>query len=735
MGRNPLALWLVVGWVGLLLLPWYAVEAGFWSFAWVNSFRDPESASAVLQVLSHGRIALLPVVLALAPPLFVLGRRSDDPLAARLLIVCGAFGLAWLFLEGFSIGLHGWNFPVLEGLFGEAEPQVGMGYGALFAAVALLFLFAGGLAGRGVMRGDAFVVFSVTFVIATIGLFIFFPVAKVLAAAALGEAGEISAAAFIRRLTAQDIWTLSCLSGGRTCGVFWNSFLLAIVVGVVTTLLGLAFALLAHRTDFRAKRLLNALAVLPVITPPFVIGLGIILLFGRSGVATTLINDWFGIRLGRWIYGFTGLVIVQVLAFTPIAYLVLAGVVQGVSPSMEEAAQTLRADRWRTFRTVTWPLMRPGLANSFLIGFVESLADFGNPLVLGGNFDVLSTDVFFAVVGSQNDPGRAAALAIVLLVMTLAAFIAQQRWLGRRSYTTMAGKGDSGLPARLPDSVRRLVYATTIPWLAFTFMLYALILIGGFTESLGLNNAPTFRHYVTAFGVEWTEHGVLWTGRAWPSFFTTMLLAAIAAPLTAAMGLLTAYLLNRQHFAGRAAFEFVTMLSFAIPGTVIGISYILAFNVPPILLTGTGVILILCFVFRNMPVAIRAGLASMSQIDKSLDECSLTLRHGSFGTVRRVILPLLRPAVVAALVYSFVRAVTAVSAVIFLVSAKYNLATSYIVGRVEVSDFGVAIAYSSVLIVAMMLVIAVIQLGVGERRIGRRPIAIARGAAAAEGAS
>jgi iron(III) transport system permease protein len=502
--------------------------------------------------------------------------------------------------------------------------------------------------------------------------------------------------------------------------VFWNSLTLGIATGLLTTLLGLAFALLANRTDFRAKRLLNLMTVLPVITPPFVIGLGIILLFGRSGVATVALTDLFGIRPSRWIYGFDGLLIVQVLAFTPIAYLVLSGVVQGVSPSMEEAAQTLRADRWRTFRTVTWPLMRPGLANAFLIGFVESLADFGNPLVLGGNFDVLSTDIFFAVVGSQNDPGRAAALSIVLLTLTLGAFFLQRRWLGRRSYTTLSGKGDSGLPAQLPDSVRRLVYLTTIPWIAFTFLLYALILAGGFVESLGINNTPTLKHYVTAFGVEATDNGLLWSGRAWPSFVTTIILAGIAAPLTAAIGLLTAYVLNRQRFHGQSAFEFMTMLSFAIPGTVIGVSYILAFNVPPIQLTGTGAILVICFVFRNMPVAIRAGVATMSQIDKSLDECSLTLRHGSFGTVRRVILPLLRPAIVAALVYSFVRAITSVSAVIFLVSAKYNLATSYIVGRVEVSDFGVAIAYSSVLIVFMMLVIGLIQLGVGTRRLGRR---------------
>jgi iron(III) transport system permease protein len=150
------------------------------------------------------------------------------------------------------------------------------------------------------------------------------------------------------------------------------------------------------------------------------------------------------------------------------------------------------------------------------------------------------------------------------------------------------------------------------------------------------------------------------------------------------------------------------------------VSYILAFNVPPVELTGTGIILVICFVFRNMPVGVRSGLATLSQIDKSLDEASLTLGARSFTTVRRIVLPLLRPALVASLVYSFVRAMTAVSAVIFLVSAKYNLATAYIVGRVEAGEFGLAIAYSSALIVVMLLAILLIQIVVGERRLGRR---------------
>jgi iron(III) transport system permease protein len=462
------------------------------------------------------------------------------------------------------------------------------------------------------------------------------------------------------------------------------------------------------------------LTVLPIITPPFVIGLAVILLFGRSGAITQFLAQLFDIPAGRWVYGLPGIWLAQMLAFTPIAFLVLIGVVEGVSPSMEEAAQTLRANSWQTFITVSLPLMRPGLANAFLLGFIESLADFGNPLVLGGSYNVLSTEIFFAIVGAQYDQGRAAVLALVLLAFTLSAFWAQRRWLGRKSYATVTGKGDSGLPVRLPRAVKALAYGAALPWAALTAVIYLMIMFGGFVQTWGRDHSFTLRHYVEAFAIIPSEHGLIWSGAAWNSFFTTLTISAIAAPLTAALGLLTAYLLVRQRFAGKDAFEFGTMLSFAIPGTVIGVSYILAFNVPPLELTGTGVILVICFIFRNMPVGVRAGIASMSQLDKSLDEASLTLGASSFTTMRRVILPLLRPAIVAALVFSFVRAMTAISAVIFLVSANYDMATSYIIGRVENGDYGLAIAYSSVLILVMLIAIVLVQLAVGEARLRRR---------------
>jgi len=711
--------WIALGIVGIAVLPWYAVSGGgIFSTGWLGNFPSPASGPAIWQIW-HGKPWLLLPALPLLGAIAAVFISRKQSLHGRLLAASGLLGLALIFAQGFAINHRGPTLDALQHIFSVSAPkQGGLGAGAALLGFAHLMLFARGLSRRGFCRGDAFTVGAITLIVTLIGLFVFYPVLVVLAQAFAGPMAETIAKTFDA-----SIWSLACLMGPLRCGVAWNTLFLAVIVGAGTTLLGLAFALIAVRTGFRFKPLLRVLTVLPIITPPFVIGLALILLFGRSGAATALLTDWFDIPRSRWIYGFTGITIAQLLAFTPIAFLVLIGVVQGIAPSLEEAAQTLRANRWITFRTVTWPLLRPGVANAFLLGFVESLADFGNPLVLGGSYEVLSTKIFFAIVGAAHDESRAAILAMILLVFTLLAFWAQQSWLGNRSYTTVTGKGDSGLPAPLPRSVSTACYALALPWAVFTALIYLTIFFGGFVKAVGRDHSFTLAHYIAGFAIEWGPNGLLFSGSAWGSFGITLWISAIAAPLTAGIGVLTAWLLTRQQFAGRRAFEFGTMLSFAIPGTVIGISYVLAFNVPPLELTGTGIILVICFIFRNMPVGVRAGIATLSQIDKSLDEASLTLGAGAAGTFRRIMLPLLRPAVVAALIYSFVRAMTAVSAIIFLVTAQYNMATAYIVGRVEAGELGLAIAYSSVLIVVMVLAVGLIQFAVGERRIGRRSIA------------
>jgi len=716
-------LWTAVGIVGYVLLPWYGLDSNFFTLSWLFDGYplDDDVAPALFLVLQGQKPWLAPLGLLLLAPLLLWRRRKGDPVFGWLLIVIGAAGFAYFLLQGFGIGLRGFNWSWLTALFGELDDrQFGMGWGAMLVAGAFLFLLTLGLAARGAVGGDEFVVGSIGFVVAVVGLFIFMPIIQMLGSALVTQEGEYSLSVFFAKLFSERLWGIGCVTGGPRCGVAWNSLFLAILVGVLTTALGLVFALMVTRTGFRYGALLRALTVLPIITPPFVIGLAIILLFGLSGVITQGVSELFGLQPTRWVYGLPGLLIAQVLAFTPIAFLVMIGVVEGVSPSMEEAAQTLRANRWQTFVTVSLPLMRPGLANAFLLGFIESMADFGNPLVLGGNFDVLSTEIFFAIVGAQYDQAQAAILAIVLLFFTLGAFYAQRFWLGKKSYTTVSGKGDAGVHPHLPTTFRNVVYGIAGFWTLFTLLIYATIFYGSFVKLWGVDFSLTFDHYVKSFAVGWNEFGIHWRGAAWSSFWTTMQIALISAPLTAAIGLLTAYLLVRQNFAGKNAFEFGTMLSFAIPGTVIGVSYVIAFNVPPIELTGTGIILVLSFIFRNMPVGVRAGIASMSQIDRSLDESSLTLGANSWQTFRKVVLPLLRPAILAALVYSFVRAMTAISAIIFLVSAQYDMSTSYIVGRVENNEYGIAIAYSAVLIGVMLAVIGLMQLAVGSRNIGRR---------------
>nr|WP_145546589.1 iron ABC transporter permease [Variovorax boronicumulans] len=708
------------GLLAYLLLPWYAIQDTSWYQALPGIFSEGDAANGLLQALAQNRpwllVGLAGLVLCAIGALKAPGRGQG-----RWLLAGGLLGAVGLALTGFTIGARGWSVAALNTAFGELTVnQFGIGAGGFVVLTTLVLLAAFGLARLGLFRGDLFVSGAVVGCGVLLALFIAYPVGKALAGAFVLEDGGWSLMAFFERVFTERIWGLGCLAGGTACGVAWNTLLLALLTACGTTVLGTMIALMAERGNRRLQAPLRVVALLPIITPPFVVGLGLILLFGRAGVVNQLLESWFGVAPTRWFYGLPGILTAQLFAFTPIAFMIMRGVVQGIAPSLEEAAQMLRADRRRAFFTVTLPLLKPGLANAFLVGFIESIADFGNPVVVGGQYSVLSTDIFFAIVGAQYDAGRAASLAWVLTVFALAVFALQRGVLGKQSYTTVSGKGDAGIAMPLPDGVRRACHSVALPWIAFTVVVYLFAFAGGFVQTWGRDYTPTLKHFHTAFALEWGQFGLVWAGTAWNSLITTVKLAGISAPITAALGLLIAWLLARNEFKGQGAFEFAALLAFAIPGTVLGVSYILAFNVPPLELTGTGLVIVLCFMFRNLPVGVRAGTAAFKQLDRSLDEASLMLRASTTQTLFRVVLPLLKPALVAALVYSFVRAMTTVSAVIFLVTAENELATTYIIGRVGNGDYGVALAYCTVLIVLMPLAIALIQFLVGERKLGRR---------------
>ncbi|GBU09259.1 ferric transport system permease [Gammaproteobacteria bacterium] len=576
----------------------------------------------------------------------------------------------------------------------------GLGYASISLFIAQGLIISQGLAKLKVMQGDWFIVASLLAICCLIGIFIVYPTISI----------------FVPMLYKDDVFypfqAFEILSQSHVLRIVKNSLLVGSSVALTATILGLCFALYTTRVAVKTVILGRIFSILPIVTPPFVVGLGVTLMLGRSGYVTQWMVANFGLETINWLYGFTGIWLAQVLAFTPMAFMFLEGALKSIHPSIEEASYTLRGSPYQTFFQIILPLLRPALANAFLIVFVQSLADFSNPLVLGGSYDVLATQIYFYIAGSQLDYASASTLGVMLLVFSLCVFIIQYLWIGQRSFVTVSGKAYRGDVQSLPKSLIKIISVVFCAWALFNIMLYGSIFFGSFTVNWGVDYSLTLKHYAYLFGNGFSSG-------AWPSLISTLTFAAIAAPITAFFGVLIAYVVVRKNFKGKKTLEFLTLLCFAVPGTVAGISYLMAFNTAPIYLTSTAAIIVISMVMRNMPIGMRSAIAGLGQIDKSLDEASLSLRGNSFKTLLFVVLPLLRPALLSALVTSFVRSMTTVSAIVFLVTADTRVATAYILNRVEDGDYGIAIAYGSILIIVMMAIIFTFDALVGESRTSR----------------
>lgn len=630
------------------------------------------------------------------------------------------------------------------------------GLGAILSLTALLLVMGNSLSESGRVQGDAFVASSILLVATFVILFIIYPLFMVLREAfviggeftldqfrstlahplflflensrtefselratlwwSAGTAVFATLLALIRRAPLKRVlmWLLLGAAFGFAFGVMLygrgavpTSMLVLTIVAPACTLLGLFFAILGQRSRYRpVKGSLDLISLLPIITPPFVLSFAMIFLLGRRGIVT---YELFGLSSND-IYGVLGVAIAQILAFTPVAYLLLRGSLSALNPALEEAAQTLGAGRWQVLRSITWPLVRPGLAAAALLSIIESLADFGNPMVLGGDRNYLATEVYLSLTGRFN-PNEAAVYGTVLLLFVLAAFFLQQWWLGGSSFVTVTGKPASGSVVRLPPALEWILTSLLLIWTIFVAALYISIVFGSFTQLWGVNYTLTLQHYR-----DFLNSGL-------PVFLYSMRVSAIAAVPALLLGFLVAYLVSRQRFFGRRFIEVGSLLSFATPGTVMGVAYVFAFNTGPWLLTASAVIIAIALVFRNMPVAIRAAVSGLAQIDPSLEEASTMLRARTFTTLRRVLFPLLVNTLVTGLIYAFVSGVTAVSQVIFLVSPGNQLATVLMLGWIEQGQLGRGAAMGTVLIISMLAVILLLLLAarlIGNRMTGVR---------------
>ena len=485
-----------------------------------------------------------------------------------------------------------------------------------------------------------------------------------------------------------------------------HSLTVAGLVSVIGTAVGFVFAYGITRTDIPAKGLFRLIAIAPIVSPPFLIALAAIFLFGNHGVVTDALNlDWD-------IYGLPGLVLTETLAYFPIAFMILEGVLSKIDPSIEEAALDMGASKLRTFFTVTLPLSIPGIASAMLLVFIRSLEDFGNPVVIAGRYRVLTVEAYHAVTGMYNMP-LGATLSLIMLVPTLMIFVVQKYYVSRRSYITVTGR-PSGVGLKSPEPhVKYPVLGLMLGLSGFILLMYGVVLWGSFTKLWGVDHSLTLDNYLYVFkaGGQYMKD--------------TVTIALIATPIGGVLSMLIAYLVTRKRFPGHRLMEFVSMLNFAVPGVVVGIGYILAFNTPPVQLTGTALIIILVFVFRRMPVGIQDAIAQLQQIDPAIEEASSSLGAGFFRTFGRVTLPLIAPALLSSLVYIFVRCMTAISAVVFVVSAGWQLLTVALLYEVDQANLAGAAAYGYVIIAIVLA--AVVSMRFLVNRIFRDSLAPLRG--------
>ena len=531
------------------------------------------------------------------------------------------------------------------------------------------------------LMGDPILVTTIVVLITFLTLFILYPLAILLVDSFVGDGG-FSFNVFKR------IFQMPTFTHAIT-----NTLKVGFLVGILSTLVGLLFAYVEVyvRMGKFTGGLFKVVSMLPVVSPPFVLSLSMIMLFGKAGIITRFLLKIYD----NSVYGFWGIAIVQTLTFFPVCYMMLKGLLKNIDPSLEEAARDMGASRWKVFTSVTFPLLLPGLGNAFLVTFIESIADFANPMIIGGSYDTLATTIYLQITGAYDKAG-AAAMAVVLLCITLAMFAVQKYYLERTTAATLTGKASRGRMLITDRSVRVPLTVLCSLVALFVIMMYICVPIGACFPTWGYKFFPLTGKW---FKLVFTRY------HGFQAFRDSFVLSLISAPITALLSMIISYLVVKRKFKSKGFIEAVSMLAMAVPGTVLGVGYIRGFSGGLFHtgfmqgLYGTGLILIIVFVVRSLPTGTRSGISALRQIDKSIEESAYDMGADSFRVFMTVTLPLIKDSFLSGLVTAFVRSITAISAIILLVTPQFLLITVQINEFSEKGSYSLACAFATILIV------------------------------------
>ncbi|OGB90682.1 MAG: hypothetical protein A3G35_06380 [candidate division NC10 bacterium RIFCSPLOWO2_12_FULL_66_18] len=487
----------------------------------------------------------------------------------------------------------------------------------------------------------------------------------------------------------------------RTIG---HSFLVSGLVTLAALVVAVPVAFLLARVDIPGKAVLKSLAILPLVSPPFIGAYSWILLFGRAGYVTTLLQN-VGLTIPT-VYGMHGIVLALTLNLYPFVLLMVAGALQALDQSLEEAAQGLGSRPWRVFWTVTVPVTMPSVLGGALLVFLTAFADFGAPMIIGEGYQVLPTIVYSLFVNEMGGNPAMASTGATLLVLCTTAILLVQYWAVSRKRYAMTQHRPAP-PVRPRPLVRGLLTGCAYLVIGLSLVPALVVVVTSFFESRGPVLYPNFslgNYREVLFNVP----------RAIANSFV---LSSVSTLLDVLLGTLIAYLVVRRRSLTTAALDSCVMIPYAIPGTVIGVAFIVAFNKPPIVLTGTFLILLLAYFVRRLPYSVRAGSAILHQIDPSVEEASISLGVSPLKSFAKVTARLMLPGIVSGGILTWVQTITEISATIFLYFGAWSTITVVIYRQVSSSNFGSAAAASTILLVAVFIPVLMVNWMMGERAV------------------
>ncbi len=510
--------------------------------------------------------------------------------------------------------------------------------------------------------------------------FIIYPIAQVLSRSVTNFSGE-----FVGLVNYIDF-----LQSGYFRGVFYNTMLIAVTATIGAVILGTIFAFAVTKTNIPGKNFFMFIGILPMITPAFINAFSLILLFGRKGIVNNILYSLFGTRLV--IYGWHGVVFSQIITLFPLAYLITAAAFSGLGTELENAAMDLGSPPFRIIRTITFPLITPAIMAASLLIFMTNLAAFGAPAILGGGETTLAVEAVIQVLGVGNWQ-MGTTVAVILLIPSSLIFLLQNKFKKKASYVTVTGNVAHGKSMEMPKNIKTILFIICAVVSFIVISIYLIILVGSFSQTWGVDNSFTFEHYLTVYE------------RSLDSITNSTVLAFIGALGAAFLGILISYIVIRQNFIGEKLMDSVSTLPYAVPGTMMGLGFVIAFNKPPIILTGTALIIVFDYIIRRMPFALRTAASNLQQIDISMEESSADMGARWHTTFRRIVLPLLKPAFFSGFLFAFIRAITELTSTIFLVSPDHRLMSVDIYNFINYGQLGEAAAMSIILMLIVVVVV------------------------------